>query len=185
LSVSYPSTSAWNGSGLTQTSGPKYTYSFDAMRRPTGLTDQNNNTVVNNVTYNAANQLLTFNTETHTYNNLNQMTRLTITGTAPLDQLQFPGRNEQWEDHFADGQSERRDSDLSIRFAETPDNGVELAIVERDVWIRCVRESVVEDGNGWSADAIAIGEYGQQPDCGSKLRCERESVGGTVSRGDG
>ena len=29
--------------------------------------------------------MLTFNTETHTYNNLNQMTRLTITGTAPLD----------------------------------------------------------------------------------------------------
>ena len=85
LSVSYPSTSAWNGSGLTQTSGPAYTYSFDAMYRPTGLKDQNSNTIVNNVSYNAANQLLTFNTETHTYNNLNQMTRLTITGTAPLD----------------------------------------------------------------------------------------------------
>ena len=84
-SVNYPSTSAWNGNGLTQTSGPAYTYSFDAMYRPTGLKDQNSNTIVNNVSYNAANQLLTFNTETHTYNNLNQMTRLTITGTAPLD----------------------------------------------------------------------------------------------------
>jgi RHS repeat-associated protein len=85
LSVSYPSTSAWNGSGLTQTAGPAYTYSFDAMYRPTGLKDQNNNAIVNNVSDNAANQLLTFNTETRTYNNLNQMTRLTITGTAPLD----------------------------------------------------------------------------------------------------
>ena len=36
--------------------------------------------VVRAVSYNAANQLLTFNTETRTYNNLNQMTRLTITG---------------------------------------------------------------------------------------------------------
>jgi RHS repeat-associated protein len=41
--------------------------------------------VVNNVSYNAAIQLLTFNTETRTYDNLNQMTRLTITGSAPLD----------------------------------------------------------------------------------------------------
>ena len=87
LSVSYPETWAWSNSGsdLMSTAGPAYTYSFDAMYRPTGLKDQNSNTIVNNVSYNAANQLLTFNTETHTYNNLNQMTRLTITGTAPLD----------------------------------------------------------------------------------------------------
>ena len=39
--------------------------------------------------------LLTFNTETHAHNNLNQMTRLTITGTAPLDiSYNFPaGQN--------------------------------------------------------------------------------------------
>jgi RHS repeat-associated protein len=55
------------------------------MYRPTGLKDQNNNTVVNNVSYNAANQLLTFNSETHTYKNLNQMTQLVITGTYPLN----------------------------------------------------------------------------------------------------
>ena len=84
-SVNYPETWSWNGSALVSTAGPTYTYSFDAMYRPTGLKDQNNNTVVNNVTYNAANQLLTFNTETRQYNNLNQMTRLTITGSQPLD----------------------------------------------------------------------------------------------------
>src|ERR1035438_2115950 len=50
-----------------------------------GESAENNNTVVNNVTYNAANQLLTFNTETRTYNNLNQMTQLTITGSQPLN----------------------------------------------------------------------------------------------------
>jgi RHS repeat-associated protein len=84
-SVNYPSTYAWNGTEFVTTSGPTYTYTFDAMYRPLELKDQNNNMVVNNVSYNAANQLLTFNTETHTYNNLNQMTRLTITGSAPLD----------------------------------------------------------------------------------------------------
>jgi RHS repeat-associated protein len=85
LSVNYPATNSWNGTQLVKTNGPTYTYSFDAMYRPTGLKDQNNNTVVSNVTYNAANQLLTFNTETRHYNNLNQMTRLTITGSQPLD----------------------------------------------------------------------------------------------------
>ena len=85
-SVTYPTTYTWNADDhLVPTTGPTYTYSFDAMDRPTGLKDQNNNTLVNNVTYNAANQLLTFNTETHQYNNLNQMTRLTITGAQPLD----------------------------------------------------------------------------------------------------
>jgi RHS repeat-associated protein len=85
LSVNYPQTYSWNGTGVVQTAGNTYTYSFDSMMRPTGLTDQNSNTLVSNVTYNAANQLLTFNTETHQYNNLNQMTRLTITGAQPLD----------------------------------------------------------------------------------------------------
>jgi RHS repeat-associated protein len=86
-SVNYPETWSWQGQNgpLVSTPGPTYTYSFDAMYRPTGLTDQNSNTVVNNVTYNAANQLSTFNTETRTYNNLNQMTQLTITGTQPLN----------------------------------------------------------------------------------------------------
>jgi RHS repeat-associated protein len=87
LSVSYPETWAWSNSGndLVSTAGPAYTYTFDAMYRPMELKDQNNNMVVNNVSYNAANQLLTFNTETHTYNNLNQMTQLVITGTQPLN----------------------------------------------------------------------------------------------------
>jgi RHS repeat-associated protein len=86
-SVNYPETWSWQGQNgpLVSTPGPTYTYSFDAMYRPTGLTDQNSNTVVNNVTYNAANQLSTFNTETRTYNNLNQMTQLTITGSQPLN----------------------------------------------------------------------------------------------------
>ena len=70
LSVAYPATSAG--------AGPKYTYSFDSMYRPTGMTDQNNATDVSRVTYNPANQLLTityFGTpEQRTYNNLNQLT---------------------------------------------------------------------------------------------------------------
>ena len=88
-SVKYPPTASYNGMAIVYTDGPTYTYSFDAMHRPTGLTDQNSNTIVNNVTYNAANQLLTFNTETRTYNNLNQMTRLQVTGNLDIS-YNFP-----------------------------------------------------------------------------------------------
>src|SRR5208282_598139 len=77
LSVNYPATNSWNGTQLVKTNGPTYTYSFDSMMRPTGLTDQSNTTDVSNVTYNAANQLLGLNylgiAETRQYNNLNQM----------------------------------------------------------------------------------------------------------------
>jgi RHS repeat-associated protein len=76
LSVQYPSTSAGSGS--------KYTYSFDSMYRPVGMTDQNSNTDVSNVTYNPANQLLSINyfgsTESRTYNSLNQLTNVTGPG---------------------------------------------------------------------------------------------------------
>jgi hypothetical protein len=54
-SVNYSSTWSYNGSNLVSATGPTYTYSFDAMSRPTGLTDQNSNTIVNNHSRNAAN----------------------------------------------------------------------------------------------------------------------------------
>ncbi len=70
-SVAYPS------------SGPTYTYSFDQMYRPSGLKDQNNNTDVNNVIYNAASQLTSISylgiNESRTYNTLNQLTALSAT----------------------------------------------------------------------------------------------------------
>ncbi len=70
-SVAYPS------------SGPTYTYSFDQMYRPSGLKDQNNNTDVNNVIYNAASQLTSISylgiNESRTYNTLNQLTGLSAT----------------------------------------------------------------------------------------------------------
>src|SRR5271156_2900254 len=93
-SVTYPSTFSYNQGGrLVTTTGSKYTYSFDAMDRPTGLTDQSNNTDVSSVTYNAANQLLGLNylgtAETRQYNNLNQMTNLTV-GSAMNITYTFP-----------------------------------------------------------------------------------------------
>jgi RHS repeat-associated protein len=93
-SVNYPSTFSYNSGGqLVTTPGSTYTYSFDAMYRPTGLTDQSNNTDVSNVTYNAANQLLGLNylgtAETRQYNNLNQMTNLTV-GSAMNITYTFP-----------------------------------------------------------------------------------------------
>jgi RHS repeat-associated protein len=72
LSVSYPSTTAG--------AGPKYTYSFDSMYRLAGMTDQNNNTDVSGVAYNAANQLTAityFGTnEQRSDNTLNQLTNI-------------------------------------------------------------------------------------------------------------
>jgi hypothetical protein len=88
-SVNYPTTYNYNGTQLVPTAGPTYTYSFDAMDRPTGLKDQNSNTDVSNVQYNAANQMLSINYfsayETRTYSNLNQMTNVTVTGGGSLN----------------------------------------------------------------------------------------------------
>ena len=59
------------------------------MDRPTGLKDQNSNTDVSNVQYNAANQLLSINRfgagETRSYNDRNQMTNVTVTGAGSMN----------------------------------------------------------------------------------------------------
>ena len=62
-SMSYPGTGY--SSGLT--AGPSYNYSYDSMYRLSGMTSSGT-TIVNGVSYNAANQLLgmTFNTEVET-----------------------------------------------------------------------------------------------------------------------
>jgi len=46
--VNYPTTTSFNGTNQVTNPGNTYTYSFDAMMRPTGLKDQSNNTLVNN-----------------------------------------------------------------------------------------------------------------------------------------
>ncbi|HTR35829.1 MAG TPA: RHS repeat-associated core domain-containing protein [Bryobacteraceae bacterium] len=86
--MTYPTTtnnSFYNGnpSGIGTYPGASYNYSYDAMNRLSGMTDANNNNaaVVNNVTYNPANQLLTLTvpgtySETRTYNTLGQLTGL-------------------------------------------------------------------------------------------------------------
>jgi hypothetical protein len=64
----------------TPTPGASYTYSYDSMYRLSGMQTSGGTTVVNNVTYNAANQLLTMTfgptTETRGYNSLNQLTSI-------------------------------------------------------------------------------------------------------------
>jgi RHS repeat-associated protein len=77
-SMSYPTTVSIN----TPTPGPSYNYSYDSMYRLSGMTDSSNNTIVSNVGYNAANQLLTLDgptgNETRGYNSLNQLTSLSV-----------------------------------------------------------------------------------------------------------
>jgi RHS repeat-associated protein len=88
-SVNYPTTYSWNGTSLVPSAGPAYTYSFDAMSRPTGLTDQNNYAAVSGVVYGGAcaqsNQLSSITyfgvTESRCYNNLGQMTSISIPGS--------------------------------------------------------------------------------------------------------
>ena len=53
-SVNYPTTYSYIYPNLVATAGPTYTYSFDAMSRPIGLTDQNNYAAVSGVQYGGA-----------------------------------------------------------------------------------------------------------------------------------
>jgi RHS repeat-associated protein len=81
--VTYPDTVNPSLAPLGQNpyiAGPTYNYSYDSMYRLSGMTDSNNNTIVSNVSYNAANRLLTMNypgaSEVRGYNVLNQLTTL-------------------------------------------------------------------------------------------------------------
>jgi hypothetical protein len=64
-SVSYPN------------AGPTYTYSFDSISRPIGLTDQNHYAAVSSVQYAPSDQMLSLNyfrvSESRTYNTLMQL----------------------------------------------------------------------------------------------------------------
>jgi RHS repeat-associated protein len=74
--VTYPST----GTSITPVAGASYNYSYDSMYRLGGMKTSGGTTIVNNVSYNAASQLLTMTfgntTETRGYNILNQLTSL-------------------------------------------------------------------------------------------------------------
>jgi hypothetical protein len=84
-SVSYPN------------AGPTYTYSFDSLSRPTGLTDQNNYAAVSGAQYAPSNQMLSLNyfgvTESRTYNTLMQLTNITIPGQLNLTYNYQTGTN--------------------------------------------------------------------------------------------
>jgi RHS repeat-associated protein len=76
-SVTYP-TDAY---GTT----PQFTYSYDNMMRPVGMTDQNSASIVSNVQYGLANELLQMTyiggaTETRIYNSMLQLTNITGLG---------------------------------------------------------------------------------------------------------
>jgi RHS repeat-associated protein len=92
--ITYPSTD--NGSG-TSVPGASYNYSYDSMYRLSGMTTSGGTTVVNGVSYNAANQLLgmTYNGigETRGYNVLNQLTSIVAGGTENLTYTYPAGPN--------------------------------------------------------------------------------------------
>ncbi len=95
-STTYPTTYAVNANGaLTGTAGPAYTYSFDSLYRPSGLTTTvGNSTIVSGVTYGPANQLLSLSynglSEYRSYNSLLQLTSVyTTNGVGPLVNMQY------------------------------------------------------------------------------------------------
>ena len=85
-SVNYPTSYSFVYPNLVATAGPTYTYSFDSMSRPIGLTDQNSYAAVSNVQYGGTNAppnaLTSMNyfgvTETRAYNTLMQLTNVTV-----------------------------------------------------------------------------------------------------------
>jgi RHS repeat-associated protein len=80
--MTYPST----GNSNAPVAGASYTYSYGSMNRLNGMKTSGGTTIVNNVTYNAANQLLTMTfgatTETRGYNALNQLTSINVQNTS-------------------------------------------------------------------------------------------------------
>jgi hypothetical protein len=95
-STTYPTTYGVNANGvLTGTAGPAYTYSFDSMYRPSGLTTTvGNSTIVSGVSYGPANQLLSLSynglSEYRSYNALLQLTGIyTSNGVGPVVNMQY------------------------------------------------------------------------------------------------
>jgi RHS repeat-associated protein len=85
-SVTYPTDAS---TGVT----PQYNYSYDNMMRPAGLTDQTSATLVSGVNYGPANEMLQMiyngGTETRTYNNMLQLTHLSLPGQIDIN-YNFP-----------------------------------------------------------------------------------------------
>ena len=75
-SLVYPQCETWVICG-TQTS---FTYTLDAMERPTAMTNENNHVWASGVTYNAANQPLYDGTAHRAYNNLLQLASISGAG---------------------------------------------------------------------------------------------------------
>jgi RHS repeat-associated protein len=77
----------------TSGTGPTYTVTYDTLGRPNGLTDANSTVLVNNVTYGPSGEQLSMSylgfSETRTYNNRLQLTRLTTTGTGDGIDFQY------------------------------------------------------------------------------------------------
>jgi RHS repeat-associated protein len=96
--ITYPNTYTLNGPSCASTPGPTFTYAYDTLERPAGVTDASQASWVKNISYGPANELLQmkrligdvynsqtgatvpdFYTEVRTYNASLQLTRLTAT----------------------------------------------------------------------------------------------------------
>ena len=82
--MTYPTTPGYVLGVANNVTGASYNYSYDTMSRLAGMTDSGSNTIVNGVSYDPANRLLTMNypgaNETRSYNVLGQLVHLTAGG---------------------------------------------------------------------------------------------------------
>ena len=111
-SVVYPQCATWTICG----SRTSFTYTLDAMERPTGMTDQNSHIWASGATYNAANEPLYDGTATRTYNSLLQMT--SIAGVGHEHDVQLLVQPEQRADRVERGRDHRGNHHLSVRRPE-------------------------------------------------------------------
>jgi hypothetical protein len=163
-SVNYPTTWTYNSGGVAQsTPGPTYTYSFDSMYRLAGMTDQNNNTDVSNVTYNAANQLTGVSYfgsgETRQYNSLGQMTQLSASSALYYNYNYPTGANN---GKISSTYEALSGEQLHLRFAQ-PDDHRRRQRLGRDLWLRQLRQSHGQDPlRRFAAQFVASPEPGEQ-----------------------
>ncbi|MBM3810405.1 MAG: hypothetical protein FJW20_02095 [Acidimicrobiia bacterium] len=85
--MTYP---ASHDSAYNPLPGQTFTYSYDAMHRPSGMTHQATQTAwVSAISYNAAGQMTQLTTpagvETRTFNSLHQLTRISIPGAIDFE----------------------------------------------------------------------------------------------------
>ncbi len=152
--------------------GPSYSYSYNGLAQLSGMTGTDGNSV-GGVSYNAAGQMLTMNSESRSYNAMGQLTGITASGLNITYRVFV--ESEQRQDYFADGQFDGRGGYVRIRFAEPLDLGAGGRNVGPGLQLRPLREFDGKDGLGGNG-ADLVGGPGPDDQPPILDRSERKHV---------